>query len=212
MKYHRVNMDKRRYVQRARAEAADATRERILSAAEASFERGPLAAVRLDDVARRARVSRSTVYQLFGSRRGLLVALANRLRDEAGFDRLAEAARHPDAREAFRRAQRESARMFAERPELARALFTLAAIDADAVAAVAALEDGRRPGMLDLAQRLEAQGQLRPGITVDEAADLLSVATSFPAFDELYHARGLPSDVVADRLVALGERAICRDA
>lgn len=204
-------MDKRRYVQRARAASAEATRARILDAAEASFDRGPLAAVRIDDVARRAGVSRSTVYQLFESRRGLLIALAQRLRDVAEFDRLVEASRHPDARESFRRAQREAVRIFATSPELTRALFTMAAVDADAVAAVAALEDGRRPGMLHLARQLEAQGQLREGISVDEAADLLSVATSFPAFDELYHFRGLPEPVVADRLVALGERAVCRD-
>ena len=186
-------------------------RARILDAAEASFDRGPLAAVRIDDVAKRAGVSRSTVYALFESRRGLLVALAGRLRDVTGFERLVEASMLPDARESLRRAQRESVRIFATRPELARALFTMAGVDADAVAAVAALEDGRRPGMVHLARRLEAQGQLRPGIGVREAADLLSVATSFPAFDELFHALGLPQDVVADRLVALAERAVCRD-
>ena len=211
MKYHAVNMDKRRYVQRARAASAEVTRLRILDAAEASFDRGPLAAVRIDDVARRAGVSRSTVYTLFDSRRGLLVALAGRLREVAEFERLIEASMHPDARESLRRAQRESVRIFATRPELARALFTMAGVDADAVAAVAALEDGRRPGMVHLAGRLEEQGQLRAGIGVKEAADLLSVATSFPAFDELFHALGLPEEVVADRLVALAERAVCRD-
>jgi AcrR family transcriptional regulator len=211
MKYHAVNMDKRRYVQRARAASAEVTRLRILDAAEASFDRGPLAAVRIDDVAKRAGVSRSTVYTLFDSRRGLLVALAGRLREVAEFERLIEASMHPDARESLRRAQRESVRIFATRPELARALFTMAGVDADAVAAVAALEDGRRPGMVHLARRLEDQGQLRAGIGVREAADLLSVATSFPAFDELFHALGLPEEVVADRLVALAERAVCRD-
>ena len=55
-------MDKRRrYVQTTRAASAQATRERILEAAEANFDRGPLAAVRIDDVAKRAGVSRSTV-------------------------------------------------------------------------------------------------------------------------------------------------------
>ncbi|HKF84660.1 MAG TPA: helix-turn-helix domain-containing protein [Candidatus Limnocylindrales bacterium] len=206
-------MDKRRtYVQTARAASTHATRERILAATEASFDRGPLAAVRIDDVARRAGVSRSTVYQLFDSRAGLLVALADRLRRQAGFDRLVEASNHPDAREAFRLALRESCRMFAVIPEVTRALFTLAGLDADAVAAVGQLERGRRPGMRTLAKRMHEQGQLREGVTVEEAAELLTVVTSFPSFDELYRALGLPVDVVADRLVALGERAVCRDA
>jgi AcrR family transcriptional regulator len=206
-------MDKRRtYVQTTRAASAQATRERILAAAEASFDRGPLAAVRIDDVAKRAGVSRSTVYQLFDSRAGLLVALAERLRQQAGFDRLVEASNHPDARESFRRALRESCRMFAVIPEVTRALFTLAGLDADAVAAVGQLERGRRPGMRTLAQRMHDQGQLRDDVTVEEAAELLTVVTSFPAFDELFHAVGLPQEVVADRLIALGERAVCRDA
>jgi AcrR family transcriptional regulator len=206
-------MDKRRrYVQTTRAASAQATRERILEAAEASFDRGPLAAVRIDDVAKRAGVSRSTVYQLFGDRAGLLVALAERLRQQAGFDRLVEASNHPDARESFRRALRESCRMFAAFPELARSLFTLAGLDEDAVAAVAQLERGRRPGMRALATRMAEQGQLRDDVSVDEATQLLTVVTGFPAFDELFRALGLPHEVVADRLIAMGERAVCRDA
>ena len=74
------------------------------------------------------------------------------------------------------------------------------------------LERGRRPGMRSLATRIHEQGQLREGVSVTEATHLLTVVTSFPAFDELYHALGLPVDVVADRLIALGERAVCRDA
>jgi AcrR family transcriptional regulator len=206
-------MDKRRtYVQTARAASTQATRERILEATEASFERGPLAAVRIDDVARRAGVSRSTVYQLFDTRAGLLVALADRMREQAGFDRLVAASMHPDARESFRLSMRESCRMFAVIPELSRALFTLAGLDPDAVAAVGQLERGRRPGMRQLATRLHEQGQLREGVSVEEATHLLTVVTSFPAFDELYRAVGVPVEVVADRLIALGERAVCRDA
>ena len=212
MKYHAVNMDKRRYVQRTRAASAEATRLRILDAAEASFDRGPLAAVRIDDVARRAGVSRSTVYQLFDSRRGLLVALAGRFREVAEFERLIEASMHPDARESLRRAQRESVRMFATRPELARRCSRWRAWTP--------MPSRRSPPSRTAGARAwstspdasQEQGQLRAGITVEEAADLLSVATSFPAFDELFHALGLPEDVVADRLVALAERAVCRDA
>ena len=81
-------MDKRQYVQRVRAEAADATRRRILDAARATLERGPSGALRVEEVARTAGVSRSTVYLLYGSRAGLFDALARHLRLEAGFDEL----------------------------------------------------------------------------------------------------------------------------
>jgi AcrR family transcriptional regulator len=205
-------MDKRRYVQRARALSAEETRRRILDAAVQTLDRSPLGAVKIDEVARIAGVSRSTIYVAFGSRAGLLEALGYQLRQDAGFDRLVEANALPDAREAFRTAARQSARMYAFRPNLARALFTLAAIDPDAVSAVAAIDDGRRPGMLALARRLHRQGHLRPGVSVREAAELLTVVTSFQAFDELFGGLGLPVEKVADRIVALGERAVCRDA
>jgi AcrR family transcriptional regulator len=204
------DMDKRQYVQRARAESADGTRRRILDAAQASLEHGPVGALRVDEVARSAGVSRSTVYLLYGSRAGLFDALARHLRVEAGFDELIREFRRPDALEAMRGAQRSAVEMYAKMPELARALFTLAAVDPDAVAAVRAIEDGRRPGQAEIARRLAAQGYLREGVSVEEATDILTVITSFQAFDELFSGGGLPADVVADRLVAMAERSICR--
>ena len=203
-------MDKRRYVQRARAESSDATRRRILEAAQRSLEQGPLGAFKVDAVARDAGVSRSTVYLLFGSRSGLFDALGRHLRDEAGFDQLIAAYRLPDALQSMRESQRAAVRMYALMPELARGLFTVAAIDPDGVAAVSAIEDGRRPGMASLVERLDAQGYLRKGIPKAEAAEILSVITSFQAFDELFTGSGLPADVVADRLIAMAERSICR--
>lgn len=203
-------MDKRRYVQRARATKAEATRQRILLAARASLERGPLGALKVDEVAREAGVSRSTVYVLYGSRAGLFEALGRHLRDEAGFEDLIAAYRLPDALEATRAAQRAAVRMYALMPDLARGLFTLAAIDPDGVAGVSAIEDGRRPGMVDLVRRLDEQGYLRAGVSREEAAQILTVITSFQAFDELFSGLGLSAEDVATRLIAMTERSILR--
>ena len=203
-------MDKRRYVQRARAASTEATRRRILEAARRTLERGPLGALKVDEVAREARVSRSTVYVLYGSRSGLFDALGRHLRDEAGFDELIAAYRLPDALASMRASQRAAVRMYALMPELARGLFTMAAIDPDGVAGVSAIEDGRRPGMVDLVRRLDEQGYLRAGLSRSEAAQILTVITSFQAFDELFGGLGLPADVVADRLIAMTERSILR--
>jgi len=203
-------MDKRQYVQRVRAESADATRRRILDAARATLERGPSGALRVDEVARAAGVSRSTVYVLYGSRAGLFDALGRHLRLEAGFDDLIREFRRPDALEAMRGSQRAAVRMYAKMPELARAMFTMGAVDPDAVAAIRAIEDGRRPGQAEIARRLAEQGYLRDGVDIDEATDILTVITSFQAFDELFNGGGLPAGVVADRLVAMAERSICR--
>jgi AcrR family transcriptional regulator len=204
-------MDKRPYVQRARAEAAEATRQRILDAAQASLERGMLGALKVEEVAREGGVSRSTVYLLFGSRAGLFGALAKRLRDEAGFERLVEAFAIPDARVALRESLSAATRMLASQADLARGLFALAAIDPDAVEAVTAFDHGRRPSMRVLARRLQRQRHLRPGMSVDEAADILTVITGFHAFDELYSGAGLEVEMVAARLTAMAERSLCRE-
>ena len=155
-------------------------------------------------------MSRSTVYLLYGSRAGLFDALARHLRLEAGFDELIREFRRPDALEAMRGSQRAAVRMYAKMPVLARAMFTMAAVDPDAVAAIRAIEDGRRPGQAEIARRLAEQGYLRDGVDIDEATDILTVITSFQAFDELFSGSGLPAEVVADRLVAMAERSICR--
>ncbi len=201
---------KRPYRQTRRAESSDATRQRVLAAARATLERGPLGALKVDEVAREAGVSRSTVYLLYGSRAGLFHALARDLRDQAGFAALIAASQLPDALENLRASQRAAVAMYAQVPKLARGLFTLAAIDPDGVAAVAAIEDGRRPGMRRLAEALAGQGYLREDVSVEEATELLTLITSFQSFDELFDGLGLPADVVADRLLALAERAILR--
>jgi AcrR family transcriptional regulator len=204
-------MDKRPYVQRARAQSAEATRRRVLAAAQANLERGMLGALKVDEVAREGRVSRSTIYLLFGSRAGLFQAVARQLRYDAGFDRLVEAFAIRDALEALHASMREATRMIAHRPDLARGLVGLAAIDPDAVEAVAAFDHGRRPSMRLLARRLRRQGYLRPDVTIAEATQILTVVTGFHTFDELYSGSGLKPEVIAERLIAIAERSLCRE-
>ena len=61
-----------------------------------------------------------------------------------------------------------------------------------------------------LQARLAAQGYLREGVSVEEASQILTVASSFQSFDELFGGLGLPADTVADRLIAMTERSILR--
>ena len=67
---------KRSYVMTARAEAAQATAARIFDAAMTRFLAAPYDEVRLDDIAADAGVSVQTVIRRFGSKEGLLRAMA----------------------------------------------------------------------------------------------------------------------------------------
>ena len=54
------------------------------------------------------------------------------------------------------------------------------------------------------------RGHLSPDVTVDEAADLLWVITSFDTFDQLYTGRALSEEDTAARLVSLASRSLFR--
>ena len=95
-------MSPRRYEQRARAEAAEETRRRILDAVYRRLREAPAQALSVDAIAADAGVARSTVYVIFGSRAGLFDAFAEYFFDSAEISRLSAAFDLPDAREVLR--------------------------------------------------------------------------------------------------------------
>lgn len=206
-------MSPRRYEQTQRAEAAEETRRRILDAVYNRLEEAPTQAVSIDQVARMAKVARSTVYLIFGSRDGLFDAVARDLLDRGGFDRIVQAVGHPDPRETVRDGLRGSAHMFAAHRDVFRALISMADLDPDAVGGTIQRSDrNRAAGMVSLAERLAEQDQLRPGVSVETAANLLWILTSFDAYDLLATGRGLSADEAADLLIETAERTLCVEA
>jgi AcrR family transcriptional regulator len=204
-------MAKRRYEQRLRAEAAEETRRRILDAVYDRLREAPSEPVSVDRIARMAGVARSTVYLVFGSRAGLFDALGDDLLRRDAYQRLVEAAAHPDARESLRRAVRAACEMFARDRDAVRALYSMAQLDEEAAGgAVRKTEEERARGIARLARRLAEQEALRPGLSADEATDVLWMLSSFDSFDSLYAERGLPVDRVADTLTAIAERTLLR--
>jgi AcrR family transcriptional regulator len=204
-------MATRKYEQRLRAETAEETRRRVLEAVYDRLRSTPTQPVSVEEVARAARVARSTIYLIFGSRAGLFDAVATDLMQRGGFERVVTAVAHPDAREHLRRGIRAGVEMFAVHRDVHRVLFSTAALDPEATGGAIQRSEGRRAGgMAHLAERLAGQNLLRAGVTVDDAAHVLYMITSFDAFDLLYAGRGLPVDEVARLLVATAERAVCR--
>ena len=201
----------RKYEQRLRATAAAQTRRRVLDAVYEQVRTAPTEPVSLDRVATAAEVSRSTIYLLFGSRGGLFEALATDLLHRGGFERILQAATHPDGREALRGVIGSCVTMYAAHLEVLRALASMAVLDTEAVGGtIETMEEGRAIGMARLAGRLAEQGVLRQDITVDHAADLLWLLTSFHSVDLLHTSRDLPMDQVARILIDTAERSLCR--
>jgi AcrR family transcriptional regulator len=204
-------MATRKYEQRLRAESAAQTRTRILDAVYARVRAAPTRAVSLEEIARTARVARSTVYQVFGSRAGLFDALAQDVLDRGGFERVTAAVAHPDAREHLRQAIRAGMEVYGAYRDVHRVLFATSALDPEATAgAMRRSDEARAGGMEYLAGRLRDQSLLRPGLGADDAAHILFLLTCFDAFDALYTGRGLPIDEAARLIVATAEHAVCR--
>jgi AcrR family transcriptional regulator len=204
-------MPARKYEQGLRAEAAEETRRRILDALYERLREQPAQPVSVEEIARSARVARSTVYLIFGSRAGLFDALAAELFTSGEFALVEAAVANPDARASLHGGILGGTLMFAAHRDVFRVLWSTAQLDANAVGgAVQRLDAARAAGMARLAARVAAAGLLRDDVTPEEAAHVLWLLTSFDAFDELYRGRGLTAEAVAALLTTTAERALYR--
>jgi len=205
-------MAKRAYTQRVRAETAEETRQRILDTLYERLREAPAEPISVDEVARRAGVARSTIYLVFGSRSGLFDALTERIIFGAGYQRILEAVRHPDARESLRGALAGGAEMYSTHHDVLRVLGSMAKLDPEGVGqAIARAEAERARGVARVARRLQREGRLRKGLGVKRATAVIWLLAGFDAYDALATGQGLRPDDVVDVLVATAEGALLAD-
>lgn len=200
-------MSPRPYRLGRRQATVDATRARILRAARAVLLARGSTEFAIDAVARRARVTRATVYQRFGSRRRLLEALFDRLAAEGGMGDLAGAFRQPDPDAALERFVATFGRFWTAARPLHRRLRGLAALDAGLDRTLQARQEWRRQGLRVLVERWRARHASPAPAALGETVDALFGLTSFETFDAL---AGPPPRTPADAapLVLLLARAV----
>jgi AcrR family transcriptional regulator len=158
---------------------------RILEAAHSLLNRSDGTALTLQEVASAAGVTRGTIYKSVGSRAELLAAVFEDQGRLIGYERVRAAGALPDAAEALMETVRESSRAWSRMPEAIRKTLALAVMDAEVGEVVARYEGYRRAEMLELARRADEAGVLGAGVTPKHAAAVLSLLTSFAAFDVL---------------------------
>ena len=201
----------RKYEQRLRAESAEETRRRILDAVADRLRSAPIEPINLEQIAQKARVSRSTIYLVFGSRAGLFDAFVEDLWARTGLPALTKAVSAPDAREHLRAGLNAASRMYAADRDVYRALYSMSRLDPATVGnAVARMETEQTGGMAYVARRLSEDGLLRPDLTVRAAADILWVICSFDALDLLLTGRKLSLTRAIDTLIEMAERSLYR--
>src|SRR6266511_5123679 len=176
----------------------------ILDAARRLFEKKDFIAVTLEEVAREAGVSRQAVYVNFGSRAGLLVALAGHV-DEIGRlqAKMAKVLDSPTAVSAlealvdFRATYTPSIYRLATHVDAARRF------DADAEASWQDRMKHRHANSRAIAHRLAVEGVLAAGWTEAAAADLIWSMTSIRTYEELVIDRGWSLNRYRQRIKAI---------
>lgn len=187
---------KRTYQSVLRAEQARETRRRIVDAAAMLFDEQGYGATTIEDIAQSAGVSRKTVFDSVGGK-AQLVKLAY---DFAivGDDEATALADRPDV--AAMRTEPDAGRMLASHASMVttinrritgvwRALEGAAENDPEAREVYESLVEQRHSAMRMPAARLEELGALRPGLTTQEAADLLWVFTDPSLYGKLVRQR-----------------------
>ena len=176
-------MTRRAYVSSVRTAAAAEKRDRVVEAAANSL-RGDASIARfsLDDVAKAAGVTRLTVYNQFGSRRGLLEAVFDDIARQGGLHRLGDAMAMPDPCAALDRVVEIFCAFWSRDPAVGR-LHEAMATDPEFGAALIDRNERRRKLVRVLVGRIAAKTASRRAR--QDAVDLIFALTSHAVFATL---------------------------
>jgi AcrR family transcriptional regulator len=179
---------------RERQRAVDAGRARILAAAGEILNLDDVGAFSLDAVAKRAGVTRMTVYNQFGSKSGLLGELFDTLVERDAFSRMPEVFQQDDVGKAFDILIGIFGRFYTDNRPLLSQLAANAGLDPDLGEAIRARNLRRRRAIESLVQRIDDSHQLpiRPA----ELVNTLDVLLGFPTFNGMAGPKRTPKAIV----------------
>ena len=175
--------EKRPYHSSVRQRQAEETRRRILEAARSLFESCGYAVTTLEAIAEMAEVSPKTIAAVFGSKRALLAAVINPDAFSTPVKLLIEELRATEdpSRQVSLVAQitRQAYEQLASSLELLRTAGAVAPELADLAQQV---EARRRQNQARLIVSLRERGMLHPGLSFEEATDVLWALTSYDVY------------------------------
>ena len=185
-------MKKRAYVSSVRSEAAAEKRDRVIEAAAKLLrEDASIARFSLDTVAKAAGVTRLTVYNQFGSRRGLLEAVFDDIARQGGLHEIADAMVMPDPLKALDRVVEIFCSFWARDAAIGR-LHEAMATDPEFAEALLERNERRRKLVRMLVGRVALKTASRRAR--EDAVDMIFALTSYPMFAMLN--RGRPTNEV----------------
>jgi AcrR family transcriptional regulator len=182
-------MSTRSYVSSVRTAAAAAKRDRVIEAAAGLLRTdASIASFSLDAVAKAAGVTRLTVYNQFGSRRGLLEAVFDDIARQGGLTEIAGAMAMADARAALDRLVEIFCAFWNRDPAVGR-LHEAMATDPEFAQALRERNERRRKALKVLVSRIAAK--TASARARQDAVDLIFALTSFAMFAMLSQDRSV---------------------
>lgn len=189
------------------------TRKRILDAARELLESEARPDIGLEQVAKRAHVSRQAIYLHFGSRGALLLALAEHVDEAEGLRDLTRQVRQAEsALEALDRLAWLNAEYEPRISAVARAHDVARRGDAELEAAWQDRMRARRSLYADVVKRLADEGELADGLAPKEAVELVWALLSSRLHEDLVVDRGWSRRRYEERIRRLLRLAVTREA
>ncbi len=183
------------------------TRRLIVEAAKALFLDGGYAATTIEAIALQAGVSVSTVYAVFGSKRGILRAIREAWHQESNIRDVTHST-PPDMDPATRldRLAHATRRQWETGSDVMSIYLGAAAADRDAAAELTEALRGRRTALDSFASGLRSG--LRPGLSLDQAASVLRALCLAEVHQELVGQSGWTEDAYEVWLAAALKREL----
>lgn len=191
-------MSPRPYRMDKREAAAAETRARILDAARQLLANESETDLGMEAIARRADVSRLTLYYQFKSRPGLLEALYDHLAIRGNMRNMAEVFHEPDPAIALEKLIRTFIGFWSSDPVVIRRLRGMSVLDPDIEQGIRARDARRQHAAREILRRTVLAGEKK--ITAEQqhtAADILSMLSSFESYDALARAGHSRETIVA---------------
>lgn len=184
----------RPYDASGRRAAALARRDAVLDTARELFLRSGFAGTTVAAIATGAGVSQETVYKTFGGKTGLVEALYRQGLLGAGpvpaYERSDSLRTNPDPHEVVRGWSRLAMEVSPRVSPIGLLVRDAALVDPGLRDLLEELDDDRHRRMTDNARYLHEAGHLRPGVSVQAAADLMWSVTAPEMFELLVVRRG----------------------
>lgn len=191
-------MSPRPYRMGKRQAAADDTRARILEAARQLLANESETDLSIQAIARRADVSRLTIYYQFKSRPGLLEALYDHLAIRGNMRRMAEVFHEADPSVALEKLVLTFLGFWSSDPVVIRRLRGMAILDAEIDQGIRARDARRQHAAREIIRRTVLGGKKKLFTEQQNlTADVLSMLTSFESYDALARAGHTQGTILA---------------